>query len=127
MIIGVLLVLLAGWVVFILIKAYRLVYQINKNQYSLKIVVILRNQENSLEGFLRPLLYWRNKLWPFLEIMMVDYGSTDQTPKILSLLKREVDFPVVNFSPVNITPKDSQAVFGFFFIIYPVLFFIPPL
>ncbi|GEM_PF-4188966 len=126
MIIGVLLVLLAGWLVLILIRAYRLVYQINKNQYSLKIVVILRNQENSLEGFLRLLLYWRNKLWPFLEILMVDDGSVDQTPKILSLLKREVDFPIVNFSSINLTPKDSQALFSYFFIIYPVSFFISP-
>jgi glycosyltransferase involved in cell wall biosynthesis len=125
-IIGVLLVLLAGWLVLILIRAYRLVYQINKNQYSLKIVVILRNQENSLEGFLRLLLYWRNKLWPFLEILMVDDGSVDQTPKILSLLKREVDFPIVNFSSINLTPKDSQALFSYFFIIYPVSFFISP-
>jgi hypothetical protein len=116
MIIGVLLVLLIGWVTFVLIKVYKLVYQINKNQYFLKIVVILRNQENSLEGFLRPLLYWRNNLWPFLEIMIVDDGSTDQTLKILSLLRREVDFPVVNFSSVNTTPKDSQAL-------YKILFF----
>jgi hypothetical protein len=126
MIIGVLLVLLVGWVVFILIKVYRLVYQINKNQYFLKIVVILRNQEKSLEGFLRPLLYWRNKLWPFLEIVIVDDGSIDQTLKILSLLRREVDFPLVNFSTVNITTKNSQALFDYFFISYPPLYFIPP-
>lgn len=119
MIIGVLLVLLAGWVVFVLIKVYRLAYQTDKNQYSLKIVVILRNQENSLEGFLRPLLYWRNKLWPFLEIMMVDDSSTDQTPKILSLLRREVNFPVVNITH----NKDSQASFDYFIISYPPLFF----
>ena len=118
MIIGVLLVLLIGWVTFVLIKVYRLVHQINRNQYSLKIVVILCNQENSLEGFLRPLLYWRNNLWPFLEIMIVDDGSTDQTLKILSLLRREVDFPVVNITH----NKDSQASFDYFIISYPPLF-----
>jgi hypothetical protein len=55
------------------------------------------NQDPVAEGFLRKLLIWRDRLWPRLEVVVIDCsGSFASTGKVIRLLAGQANFTVVN-------------------------------
>lgn len=57
------------------------------------LLVLVRNQERQIEGFLRLLAYWAQRtpgLGPTSEILAVDLGSADDTPAILARLSGRI-------------------------------------
>ncbi len=94
----VLLALTAGWLVFVLWRAASLFYdrRADSGRRMCKLVVFMSDQEDAAEGFLRKLAAWRNRLWPRLEVAVVDCGSADDTGRIIRLLAGEMDYPVMD-------------------------------
>ncbi len=59
------------------------------------IVIIGDDQEHSVEGFLRKLVFFRNKFWPLFELKVLDNCQNNRTVRIASLLAAQNDFQVI--------------------------------
>jgi len=104
MLFQVILLLTGFWIFFILWKILALfLWQRNVSDQLCKLTVFMGDQEESAEGFLRKLIYRRNRLWPKLEVEVADCGSSNGTRKIIHLLARELNFPIVE------KKQDEQA------------------
>jgi hypothetical protein len=97
MLVGVLLFLIAGWFISVLLNIRRLFstrYAVSRH---FRLMVIMGNQDPVAEGFLRKLLIWRDRLWPRLEVVVIDCsGSFASTGKVIRLLAGQANFTVVN-------------------------------
>jgi len=60
-----------------------------------KLYVLMGAQEDAAEGFIRKLIAWRNRLWPRLEVAVVDCGAGGDTGRIIRLLAGDLDYPVI--------------------------------
>ncbi|MCG0277430.1 MAG: hypothetical protein L5656_02710 [Thermanaeromonas sp.] len=47
------------------------------------LLLLVKDQEEIIEGILRFILWWRSLTGYWLEVVVVDCGSTDDTPRIL--------------------------------------------
>jgi len=61
-------------------------------QQELKVHLLLYNSENCLEGTIRSLVHHSRLKGRPIQLVVYDYGSTDQTERILQTLKRENPF-----------------------------------
>jgi hypothetical protein len=96
MLLQIILLLTGFWLFFVLRKILGLfLFQWNLNDQLCKLVVIMGDQEESAEGFLRKLFYWRNRLWPGLDVEVLDCGTSAGTKKIIRLLAGELNFSIV--------------------------------
>lgn len=95
-----LLVLAGGWLAFVLWKVITLfcARQAAGTKILCKLFVLMSNQDDAAEGFLRKLMAWRNRLWPRVEVAVVDCGANDDTRRIIRLLAWELGYPVVEGS-----------------------------
>lgn len=97
MLVGVLLFLIAGWFVSVLLNIRRLFgtrYEISEH---FRLVLIIGNQDSIVEGFLRKLLTQRDRLWPRLEVVVIDCSSSlARTGKVIRFLAGQADFTVIN-------------------------------
>lgn len=96
----ILLVLAGGWLVFTLGRVFHLFWAGQAGpapggEKLCKLFVLMGGQEDAAEGFLRKLIAWRNRLWPRLEVAVVDCGAGDDTGKIIRLLAGELAYPVL--------------------------------
>ncbi|HAG09869.1 MAG TPA: hypothetical protein DCK76_00335 [Desulfotomaculum sp.] len=80
------------WVLWILRSLYILQ---TGNQERGRLIVIIGEQERSMEGFLRKLIVLRNKYWPLFEIMILDSCQNSRTTRIISLLAAQNNFQVI--------------------------------
>ncbi|MEW6276174.1 MAG: hypothetical protein AB1556_13830 [Bacillota bacterium] len=97
MLLEILLAFAGGWLVFIFWRVVNLFLarRIPGEQGLCKLYVLMGSQEEAAEGFLRRLMAWRNRLWPRLEVAVVDCGAGDDTGRIIRLLAGELDYPVL--------------------------------
>lgn len=107
----ILLALIAGWLILVFwwVAVLFLTRQAMTEQRLYKLFVLMSNQDDAAEGFLRKLISWRNKLWPRLKVAVVDCGSSDETGKIIRLLAKELDYPVIDGEPFR---QKQNQVFG---------------
>lgn len=94
------------WSVF-----YELRSSTNQNQYCL--LLLVQNQEEYIEGLLREILWWRFLKGGRVEVIAMDWGSTDATPAILGKfaypyracivldLKQESNLNLAELAPYN--------------------------
>jgi|GEM_PF-2969188 len=123
----ILLALAGGWLVFTLGRVFHLFWagqvqrsgrQAQSRQELCKLFVLMGGQEDAAEGFLRKLIAWRNRLWPRLEVAVVDYGAGDDTGKIIHLLARELAYPVLEGSFFGQHGEQAAAGRGGTFLCY---------
>lgn len=115
----VLFALAGGWLVFTLARVFCLFWsgrarragrQAQSRQKLCKLFVLMGGQENAAEGFLRKLMAWRNRLWPRLEVAVVDCGAVGDTGRIIRLLARELAYPVIEGSFFGRHGKQAAGV-----------------
>lgn len=79
----------------LLISLFNSVILINKNFNDMYILIAVKNQEESIEGIIRTIIfkniYYKNEDL-FNNIVIADMGSTDNTLRILRNLTREYSF-----------------------------------
>ncbi|MEW5899418.1 MAG: hypothetical protein AB1652_09665 [Bacillota bacterium] len=119
----ILLALAGGWLVFALGRVFHLfwagkVRQAPGRQKLCKLFVLMGGQEDAAEGFLRKLMAWRNRLWPRLEVAVVDCGAGDDTGKIIRLLARELAYPVLEGAFFGRHGEQAAAGCGRTFLCY---------
>lgn len=97
MLVGVLLFLIAGWFISVLLNIRRLYTTRYAAGEHFRLMVIMGNQDSVAEGFLRKLLTWQDRLWPRLEVVVIDCSNSFAcTGKVIRLLAGQVDFTVIN-------------------------------
>lgn len=65
-----------------------------------RIVLSVKNQQDSIEGIMRSLIQKNYQSATATDIIVIDLGSTDDTPRILSHFENEYSF-------VHVTDKDA--------------------
>jgi len=99
-----------GFAVFLwnILNTFFWLRQSRKGKYS--IIISVKDQEETVEGIIRSLVLQSglegNEV-PFLNVVVVDAGSTDETPKILEKLAREYTFvKVIHHRDLNESIKN---------------------
>jgi hypothetical protein len=83
-------VVLAVWyaaIIFLLIIMFwnfTFLFRPQKTKYGL--LLLIKDQEEAIEGILRAILWWRSLKGCWLEIVVIDCGSRDDTCRILERL-----------------------------------------
>jgi len=109
MLLEVLLLLTGFWLFFVLRKIlFLFLLEQNRDEQLCKLTVLLGDQEEAAEGFLRKLIHRRNGLWPKLEVEVADCGAGDGTRKIIHLLARELNFPIVEKALLKQTEQTNR-------------------
>jgi hypothetical protein len=91
----VVLLLISLWFVRVLWILRNLCVSNKGNQEQARLIVIMGDQEYSVEGFLRKLTALRNKFWPLFQVVVLDNCHNDRTSRIISLLAAQNGFQVI--------------------------------
>lgn len=86
------LLIVAG--IFLLKKLMAVAKDHSRESGSIRVVVIVRNQEQWVEGFIRKLFRCMRSR-PRTEVLVIDDGSRDGTPEVLSRLQRVYSFELL--------------------------------
>lgn len=66
----------------------------------LNIVIIVKDQEQWIEGFVRK-LFFRIRGLPYCKVFFINDGSTDKTPEMLFFLQNYYPFELLSGSEIN--------------------------
>ncbi|MFA5383784.1 MAG: hypothetical protein WC364_03810 [Eubacteriales bacterium] len=107
--------LISLWVIWVLWILRRLCVSRSVNQEKARLIVIIGDQEHSVEGFLRKLAVLRNKFWPLFEVIILDSCQNSLTTRIISLLAAQNGFEVIGAGESGIVKsgKVRQKFFCF--------------
>ena len=72
-----------------------------KNIIPMKLVVLVKNQEEGIEFFIRRIMAERHRHAKGIELVVIDTGSSDDTPEILSRMSSMFNFQLVEISEEN--------------------------
>ena len=72
-----------------------------KNIIPMKLVVLVKNQEEGIEFFIRRIMAERHRYARGIELVVVDIASSDDTPQILSRMSSMFNFQLTEISEEN--------------------------
>jgi len=90
------LLLISLWFIWVLWILRSLCISNKGNQRQARLIVIMGNQEYSVEGFLRKLAILRNKFWPLFEVIILESCQNNRTTRIISLLAAQNGFQIIS-------------------------------
>jgi len=88
--------LISLWFIWVLWILRNLCTAHKGNQGQTRLIVIIGNQEYSVEGFLRKLAVLRNKFWPLFEVIILESRQNNRTTRIISLLAAQNGFQIIS-------------------------------
>lgn len=95
--------LISLWFIWVLWILRNLCVSHKGNQEQARLIVIMGDQEYSVEGFLHKLTALRNKFWPLFQVVVLDSCHNSQTSRIMSLLAAQNGFQVITVGEREIT------------------------
>ena len=72
-----------------------------KNIIPMKLVVLVKNQEEGIEFFIRRIMAERHRHYKGIDLVVIDAGSSDDTPQILSRMSSMFNFQLAEISEEN--------------------------
>jgi len=82
----------------------------SQTEARMRVVIVVKDQEPWVEGFLRKLFFCLASQWPEFEVQVADGGSRDQTPEMLLRLQRLYRFDLILLhEPDEMTVGDGQV------------------
>jgi hypothetical protein len=82
--------LLVGFCLSKLVERYR-----KSSNEAVRLIIVMKDQEPWVEGFMRKLVRFGREM-PYLKILVVDDGSSDQTREVLARLQRVYPFDLTS-------------------------------
>jgi hypothetical protein len=79
----------------------------SKTRAQMRVVIVVKDQELWVEGFLRKLFFLAGQ-WPEFEVQVADGGSRDQTPEMLLRLQRLYHFDLLLRHNPDDTPAENE-------------------
>ena len=81
----------------------------SKTRAQMRVVIVVKDQELWVVGFLRKLFFLAGQ-WPEFEVQVADGGSRDQTPEMLLRLQRLYHFDLLLRHNPDDTPAENGRV-----------------